>query len=458
MSQAVVRCGRDSGLHARVVSALWFSTDVDDDANALSRRERPCGICTAMNYTSQMTNKVTPVTLNLSPNNGVFTFSNWSDAKAWALAETNHWKRFKSIQSAAYRAYQAIGNVLTLEVANTSDWGGLWETHRTAIEKAYCGGRAVHRQSVRGQFIEKVREDYGEQVAAAVWAMFIGTALENVGEPNVLRGIALAISFENNTPPANVIPLNVLESTNQEFRSWFERVKSELSSEQLASVEARTSISDALARINTELEAIRAKAAAEYQESVVQSRVEQVQTISEGKAKLEIVLAESKVKLSSIEETFNEKLALASPVEYWRERRKRHRGLAWCFGIIASLLVIAAGLAIFSLLPSFFPAEVTLQTLPVGRMFATAAFVTLAVWVLRIAIRLFLMNLHIATDASEREVMVTTYLALLRENNAIKESDRSLVLEPLFRRCSTGIVKDDANPPLFLGQLQRRSE
>lgn len=52
---------------------------------------------------------------------------------------------------------------------------------------------------------------------------------------------------------------------------------------------------------------------------------------------------------------------------------------------------------------------------------------------------------HLAIDAEERATMVLTYLALM-ERGAAEDKDRALILAPLFRLTSNGIVKDDAAP------------
>ena len=73
---------------------------------------------------------------------------------------------------------------------------------------------------------------------------------------------------------------------------------------------------------------------------------------------------------------------------------------------------------------------------------------TLGVWVIRIAVRLFLSNFHLQTDAEERAVMVNVYLSLLEDDKAdMSPDDRRIILQALFRPTSTGIVKDDAAPP-----------
>jgi hypothetical protein len=80
---------------------------------------------------------------------------------------------------------------------------------------------------------------------------------------------------------------------------------------------------------------------------------------------------------------------------------------------------------------------------------------TFAFWFERIFVRLLLSQVHLYTDASERVVMAKTYIALLREGQGMKDEDRRLILQALFRPAVTGIVKDDAIPPTVLEWITR---
>lgn len=71
----------------------------------------------------------------------------------------------------------------------------------------------------------------------------------------------------------------------------------------------------------------------------------------------------------------------------------------------------------------------------------------MAFWATRILVRLYMSEHHLAIDADERATMALTYLALM-ERGAVEEKDRALILAPLFRPSSDGIVKDDAAPDM----------
>jgi hypothetical protein len=72
----------------------------------------------------------------------------------------------------------------------------------------------------------------------------------------------------------------------------------------------------------------------------------------------------------------------------------------------------------------------------------------IGVWAIRVLVRLLLSNLHLEAEAVERRTMLLTYLALLRRGQGPSEQQRELILQTLFRPSATGIVKDDALPPI----------
>ena len=84
---------------------------------------------------------------------------------------------------------------------------------------------------------------------------------------------------------------------------------------------------------------------------------------------------------------------------------------------------------------------------------------TVYLWIARIVVRLFLSEIHLGMDARERVVMVDSYLALLnKDEGAIDNEHRTIILSALFRPTQDGIVKDDAAAdPTLLGFIRQAS-
>ena len=160
--------------------------------------------------------------------------------------------------------------------------------------------------------------------------------------------------------------------------------------------------------------------------------------------------------LKAIEDTYNQKLALRKPVEYWATRGKVHAGktkiFAWVSVIIGAVILAALGFLAYEIFINI-PKDEKPQVWQVG-VFSVAAF--FGIWLERMLVRLFVSNMHLATDAEERVTMLQTYLSIIREGSEFAPEDKKLILERLFHPATDGLVKDDAAPPSPLEMLSRR--
>lgn len=149
--------------------------------------------------------------------------------------------------------------------------------------------------------------------------------------------------------------------------------------------------------------------------------------------------------LEELKKTYDQYMALKAPVEYWKNKRQKHKDNAdllkkWSIGTGVT------GGTLFTLSALHF-----LSTEPIS-YFKVAIFLflgTLFFWAMRVLVKLMLSNVHLEGDAHEREVMCQTYLALLRDKTGLEENDKKLILTTLFRPSSSGIMGEDGIPPGF---------
>ena len=73
---------------------------------------------------------------------------------------------------------------------------------------------------------------------------------------------------------------------------------------------------------------------------------------------------------------------------------------------------------------------------------------TLGFWLTRVSARGFATNRHLGMDSHERATILFTYLALQNSENPLKDNERPIVLETIFRPGSTGLIKDDGPSPI----------
>jgi hypothetical protein len=162
--------------------------------------------------------------------------------------------------------------------------------------------------------------------------------------------------------------------------------------------------------------------------------------------------------MSEAEEFYEKKLAVKNAVTYWSKKAESHKTNSYIFGIIAGLLMIVSIIGIFNLGKYIIGLELT-DVNGIGRKILTATgalqlwvygffiiSMTLIIWFIRLLVKVFLSNLHLLSDAKERETMIQTYLAFEREENTLKDTDRDLILPSIFRVSANGYIKDDSSP------------
>ena len=159
----------------------------------------------------------------------------------------------------------------------------------------------------------------------------------------------------------------------------------------------------------------------------------------------------------NLKKAYEEALALRAPVDYWNKKALAHKKASseyrsliinqgWKYGV--GLIAFLMALIWFThaiIAPKDFAGYIGPATL--GILVASVAL-----WVARICVRLYMSEHHLYIDAEERAVMVQTYLSLMKDE-ALEKDDRALVLAPLFRSSSDGIIKDDGAPDSSLAAI-----
>jgi uncharacterized protein YukE len=152
-----------------------------------------------------------------------------------------------------------------------------------------------------------------------------------------------------------------------------------------------------------------------------------------------------------MKELFRDGLRFAGPVKHWRRRalKMKKDGAFWIKWLTGSSALVA--LSLFLLL-IFIPEGMTRSLFagdPVAIKWAIlyVTFISFMVYAVRTFAKLTFSSYHLARDAEEREQLTHVYLALKKEGS-VEEKDRVLILQSLFSRAETGLLKDDSSPTL----------
>lgn len=183
----------------------------------------------------------------------------------------------------------------------------------------------------------------------------------------------------------------------------------------------------------------------------------------------------AKTEFDRLTSTFKEKIRLEAPASYWTEKAKNHNfwhvviGCATIvFGFVFALLVWQSGPTFAShaesivsiivddlpLIKSTIEGQKHLVILRLASIGITAILITtLAIWTLRYLVRMMISENHLKSDAQTRSVMISTYLALIKEQGVLEEHDRYIILTSIFRPPTDGLLKDDGLLPNWFLQV-----
>jgi ElaB/YqjD/DUF883 family membrane-anchored ribosome-binding protein len=157
-------------------------------------------------------------------------------------------------------------------------------------------------------------------------------------------------------------------------------------------------------------------------------------------------------KIEDLEKTYEELLRLKKPAEYWNLRaqelkKQGWKSLYWLIGIIAfacATLYFLLWLTPEGMLKSFFNDD---KSLAIRWSIIFVTFISFLVVGIRALMKVTFSSFHLARDAEERERLTYVYLAMIKDSSIDKE-DRLLVMQSLFSRAETGLLKDDSSPSM----------
>ena len=373
-------------------------------------------------------------TVDLGDNGGRKIFYSIKKIKEWIDHEQQYWNwispynRELNVQNSYRQHYAHINQIRELVHLLDDQEGELEEGKVHAVEalilKAYKNNRIIHSKSSKAKYLEKLRKK-NERYAAFTFSYFYGNRNNHI---DFILAAFDGLLFEKGIRDTN------LRSNKELVDELIEDLKESKSEAEGLLDQSTLESNEIVGRLENTLE--------KYKEDFGT----QLQTQND---EFKGLIETANSSLSNIEAVYDKKLAIQSSVRYWKAKANSHKNFLkrfyWLFGISIVISAVLIFLEIKYLFegygvdtpPPYWLAAIVILTMAV------------AIWLIRVLAKIMLSNIHLRTDADERRVMILTYLALLRRENAITEEDRKIILQTLFRPSATGIIKDD-NLPTFL--------
>lgn len=199
-------------------------------------------------------------------------------------------------------------------------------------------------------------------------------------------------------------------------------------------------------------DAVRESAESQFQKAGEKATREFRDLRDEWSEKLAVAADEWKKKIEDLEATYAEKLKLEGPAKYWKDVEELYgkKGGIWVGASVGSALTLAA-VAVGLL---YHPAAVLLG--PVAQAgkepgfslaglrgtLLVALIVSVRVYIIHLFVKLATSAYHLQRDATERYQLTLVFLALTKDST-IEPEDRKIVLQSLFSRADTGLLKNE---------------
>lgn len=159
-------------------------------------------------------------------------------------------------------------------------------------------------------------------------------------------------------------------------------------------------------------------------------------------------------RINDLEKLYTEKLRLAAPAQYWKNMHKDYlvRGEKWKHWAIGSSVIFIIFLAcLLYYAPSVLFEEYGLNSVKATIIFALIA--SIGIYIIRLLVTLSTSAYHLSRDAYERYQLTHVYLSLLKDEG-VKDEERTIVLQSIFSRADTGLLKKDGSPSFPSGSLE----
>lgn len=165
------------------------------------------------------------------------------------------------------------------------------------------------------------------------------------------------------------------------------------------------------------------------------------------KQELDDYLQEKENKLVDLENTYDQKLKLSKPAEYWNKMATYYtnNGTKWLIiSLVIAIITIGGLIAFIALTPSLFDYNGDWYLIFKNTALLTV-ITSIAIYILRIIVKLCMSSTHLARDSKEREQLAYFYLALSKDGE-VTDKERAIILNALFSRSDTGLLKGDSAP------------
>lgn len=367
---------------------------------------------------------------------------------AFFEAEANFWKERKQIvqteRSSTNHTHLHAGEVFTQAVNTIKDW-------KENIDAWTDDDLSRQLQQVQQSYFQRLQRDW-------LWSghPFVEPFVQCLKEHGETTGSAfLDFSIRNSVQSITNIEHFKGYMYAYEFANQDSQITKRRNGEKVSLGHLRTQFAEAKDKLFAEVDELKTSIENwDIQNRAESSRLVRVQKAL-GRRKIktqsnafERQLTEWTEKVSILEKTYEEKLKLKKPAEYWAKSARRYgiQGGLWTLAIVA--LVVVAAINFQEIFVTWLQGrETPVQLNTIQGVILYGSIAGVYAFLLRVLSRLAFSSFHLMRDAEEREQLTYLYLSLTNEAEIDKES-RDIVLQALFSRSETGLLAQEHGPTM----------
>lgn len=157
---------------------------------------------------------------------------------------------------------------------------------------------------------------------------------------------------------------------------------------------------------------------------------------------------EKQNKIRDLEETYKNQLSLQAPETLWRERAEEHREQArkWTLFLIFAVLALISALAMLVVVIHNYSLNIIKKDVPfISESFILVSVISFFIYIIRVLIKIVMSNHHLATEYKQKAALTRFYQALTKAGTNIDKDERLIIINSLFGKVETGLVKTDTS-------------
>lgn len=152
-------------------------------------------------------------------------------------------------------------------------------------------------------------------------------------------------------------------------------------------------------------------------------------------------------RLSTLEETYKNKLSLEAPEQLWNNRAEKHQEKArnWTIFLVVSVIILILVSTRLVIVIHDYASNLIKDTPFLSESFILLSVISFFIYIIRVLIKIVMSNHHLSTEYSQKATLTRFYQALTKSGASIDTNEKIIIIQSLFSKVETGLVKTESS-------------